>query len=164
MHRDQRIPPVVRTGQHELEFEVFQLLLDRRDLLLDFGAGVGVVGLFCEVEQDARILDALGDLNPRCDLVAQAGKLLEDALCRLGVVPEVGRGRLFFEAGYLLLLGSEVKDAPEGLRCGRGGRSGCCASLARVTFLTVGSIQASNYPKMLTRAAGEPAASLSGRG
>jgi hypothetical protein len=80
--------------------------------LLDFGAGVGVVGLFGEVEQDAGLVDATRDLNPRCDLVAEPRELLEDALGRLGVVPEVGRGRLFFEAGYLLLLGSEVKDAP----------------------------------------------------
>jgi hypothetical protein len=120
--RHQRVPLVIGAREYELKLEIFEGVVDRGKLLLDFGARVGVLGFLSEFEQHVDLVDTSADFNPRCDLVAERGKLLEDALGRLGVVPEVrGRG-LLFEAGYLLLFGSKVKDAPEGQRSGCEGR------------------------------------------
>jgi hypothetical protein len=117
-----RVATVVRAGEDQLELQVGELRLDGGQLGLDFGQGVGVVGLLGQLQEDLGVGDPLLQLDPRRDLVAEAGQLFQRGLGGLGVIPEVGRGRPLFEAPDLLLLGSEVKDAPGGRPPGRGDR------------------------------------------
>ena len=46
-------------GQHQLEFEVVELLVDRGELGLDLGPRVGVVGLLGQLQQHLGLVDAL---------------------------------------------------------------------------------------------------------
>jgi hypothetical protein len=96
VHGDQRVLLVVRPGQDQLELKIGQLLGDRGDLGLDFAERVGVVRLLRQIEEQLGLVDSGLKLNPRCDLVAQVGKLLLDRLGGLGVIPETGLGRLLF--------------------------------------------------------------------
>jgi len=133
MDRDQRVLPVVRPGQHKLEFEVAQLRRNRRDLGLSLGQRVDVVGLLGQLQQQLGLVDALVQLNPRCKVLAETGELLLDRLGALGIVPEAGLRRLLLELRELLLLCSEVKDAPGGPRRAGAGRSVSFGFLARVS-------------------------------
>jgi hypothetical protein len=104
-----------------LNSRVGQFRLDGFQLGIDLSLGVGVVGFGCQLQQDLGVVDALPEIDPRRDLVAEPGQLFERRLRPVRVVPEIRRGGGFFELRYLLLLGSEVKDAPEGRRRGRAG-------------------------------------------
>jgi hypothetical protein len=94
--RDQCVLLVVRTGQHQLEFEIGEALGDHGDLGLNFGQRIGVVGFGGEVQQNLGFVDSRLELGPRRDLAAQVRKLLLDRLGGLGVVPESRLRRLLF--------------------------------------------------------------------
>jgi hypothetical protein len=109
--------------------------VDRLNLGVHLGAGVGVVGLLGQLQEHLGLVDPFRELTPRCDLVADVGELFQDGLGGLGVIPEVRRGRLFFESGDTLLLRREVKDAPGGRRLAAADQRGNFCFLARVSFL-----------------------------
>jgi hypothetical protein len=102
----------VLAGQHPLELELVERLLDRRGGRLGLARAVGVVRLLGEIEQDLGVGERADLGVVGADLVLELLLGLEDLLRLRRLVPEAGLGRERLELLDLQTFAIDVKDAP----------------------------------------------------
>ncbi len=97
MHLAHRVLLVVLTGEQCSQLELVELATQRRERIGDL-AFDGVVGLLAsELEERVGIVDTSCQRLPPLDVVDDARQFARHLACAVGIVPEIGSGRLGLE-------------------------------------------------------------------
>jgi hypothetical protein len=114
---------VLLAAEHPPELRIGELGVGFRELLGDLAAGLGVVGLDRQLEQDVGVLEAPRDAIVRLDVALDAALLAQDLLGLFAVFPQVGTRGLLLQRPEASAKAVEVKDAPGTRRAARAARA-----------------------------------------
>ena len=103
---------VHRPGEHPLEFECAQALVERVQIGLDRGGGFLVLFLGRELQQLGRVVQTGAQRLQSAHLVLETSALLAECLRLIRIVPDLGIFELAVDFFQALALGVKVKDTP----------------------------------------------------
>ena len=124
---DDRVRAVGRSGEHALELELAQLLVERVDLRRRVLLGSLVLLLGGQLEVVGDVGELSVDLAQKRELGLDRGAGAQNGLRRLLVVPKAGLERLVVQLVELSFQLGVVKDAPLAPQSAFGGRRACRA-------------------------------------